>query len=303
MELRDLECVVAVVDNGGFTAAAAALGMTQPSLSRRIMALERELDAPLFHRLGRDVALTPAGEALIEPARQALHDAETARVSVASVVGLAAGRLAVCALPTLAVTHVVPLLGTFATRHPDVDVTVTGVEDAVAALALVRSTRCDLALTNIDGSARFRDRALVTEPLFDQELVAIFPPHTKLRSRRRLPVATLADHAIVTTGPGTSIRSLVDEVCATVGVSPRIRVETNQRDALIPLVLAGAGCTLLSAPLAAEARERGAIVAHLDPPPRRRVGLIGRAGPRTPAADALWRVAQQRFGRRGRRTR
>ena len=76
MDLKSLGYVVAVVDQGGFGKAADALGITQPSLSHGVKALENELGAQLFHRLGRSVALTPAGEALLGPARQALRDAD-----------------------------------------------------------------------------------------------------------------------------------------------------------------------------------------------------------------------------------
>src|SRR4051794_18280154 len=69
MELRQVEYVVGVIDHGGFTRAAAELHVTQPSLSQGIRTLEAELGLPLFHRLGRSVALTSAGAALPAPPR------------------------------------------------------------------------------------------------------------------------------------------------------------------------------------------------------------------------------------------
>src|SRR5437763_4983385 len=90
MDLRQLEYLVAVVDHGGFTRAADALFVAQPSLSQGVRTLEAELGVPLFHRLGRRVELTSAGEALLEPARRMLRDATTARAAVAEVAGVAA---------------------------------------------------------------------------------------------------------------------------------------------------------------------------------------------------------------------
>ena len=66
MDLRQAQYVVAVVDEGSFTAAAASIPVSQPALSQAVAALERELGAPLFHRIGRRVVLTPAGEAFVE---------------------------------------------------------------------------------------------------------------------------------------------------------------------------------------------------------------------------------------------
>src|SRR5687768_1707185 len=103
MDLRQLGYVVAVADEGGFTKAAERVGISQPSLSYAVKALENELGAVLFDRLGRTVRLTSAGEALLGPARQALRDAEVARAAVDAVRGLEAGWLDLVCLPTLAV--------------------------------------------------------------------------------------------------------------------------------------------------------------------------------------------------------
>src|SRR5512142_2900976 len=101
MELRQIEYVLAVVDEGGFTRAARALRVTQPSLSQGIRTLERELGVDLFRRLGRTVALTSAGEAFVAPARATLRDAAIARGAVAEVTEVLTGTLELVALPTL----------------------------------------------------------------------------------------------------------------------------------------------------------------------------------------------------------
>src|SRR3954454_16136903 len=103
MELRQLEYVLAVVDEGGFTRAADASHVSQPSLSQGIRSLERELGVELFHRLGRSVRLTAAGEALLDPARQIMRQVETIKAAAAQVAGTSAGHLDLVALPTLAV--------------------------------------------------------------------------------------------------------------------------------------------------------------------------------------------------------
>src|SRR5207342_881873 len=102
MELHQLRYAVAVVDQGTFTAAAAACFVAQPSLSQAVRQLERELGAELFARIGRRVRLTAAGEAFVPAAREALRAVETVRAEVAAVSGLAAGHLDLVALPTLA---------------------------------------------------------------------------------------------------------------------------------------------------------------------------------------------------------
>lgn len=289
MDLRDLACVVAVVDFGGFTAAADGLNLSQPALSKRIAALEAELGVALFHRVGRTVRLTAAGEAFVGPARQALHDVETARASVGAVVGLRGGHLDLGALPTLVVSHLAPWVGAFRREHPDVTVRIVSAESDAAVAALVHAARCDLALVDLAAV----DPGLATEALFDQELLAVLPPGTDVPTRRGLRVDELAGRPVVVTPPGTSTRSLIDALFAEAGITPTIAVETGPRDALVPLVLAGAGLTFVSAPLADDAARRGAVVARLDPAPRRTIGLVARPGAQAPATQAFAALARR----------
>src|SRR5215471_18302290 len=122
MEVRQLEYVVGVVDEGGFTRAAETLHVTQPALSDGIRRLEAELGVDLFHRVGRRAVLSAAGEAFVGPARQALRDARSAREAAAAVRGLTAGRLEIATLPTLAVDPLAGWVGTFREAYPGVDV-------------------------------------------------------------------------------------------------------------------------------------------------------------------------------------
>src|ERR1700677_2246743 len=77
MDSHRLRHFLAVVDHGGFTAAAQAVYVSQPALSLAVKELEAELGVALFVRTGRKVRLTAAGVALLGPARQVLRDLET----------------------------------------------------------------------------------------------------------------------------------------------------------------------------------------------------------------------------------
>ncbi|MEQ0565531.1 LysR family transcriptional regulator [Amycolatopsis sp. NEAU-NG30] len=94
MDLRQLAMVVAVAEEGGFTAAAHRLRTVQSTVSTVVRALERDLGTPLFHRTTHRVVLTPAGEAFVPAARAALEAAERARAAVSPVHGIV--RLGVC---------------------------------------------------------------------------------------------------------------------------------------------------------------------------------------------------------------
>src|SRR3954451_3597915 len=166
MDLRKLRLFLGVVDGGGMTRAAEAEHVSQPSVSQAIQELERELGTPLFHRVGRRVVLTPAGEALVEPARQVLRDVDTGRAAVDAVSGLTAGRLDLVALPTLAVDPVAPLVGAFRVMHPGIDIALGDAPDAAALVELVASGECELGIT----AEPVTDPGLVSHPLARQDL-------------------------------------------------------------------------------------------------------------------------------------
>jgi DNA-binding transcriptional LysR family regulator len=98
---------------------------------------------------------------------------------------------------------------------------------------------------------------------------------------------------MVTTPLGTSSRALLERALTRAALpAPVIAVETEQREALLPLVLAGAGTALLPRPLAEQAARQGAVVAELRPPLRRTVGIVYRQGTLSPAARAFLDLAR-----------
>jgi LysR family carnitine catabolism transcriptional activator len=148
MDSNRLRHFVAVVDHGGFTAAAHAVYVSQPALSLAVKELEAELGVALFTRTGRTVQLTPAGTALLEPARQVLRDLETGQAAVEAVAGLQAGNMTLASLPTLAADPVAPLVGAFRRRYPGVRIDLAAPEGTSELFDLVVSGTCELGVTD-----------------------------------------------------------------------------------------------------------------------------------------------------------
>ena len=276
---------LAVVDEGGVTRAAEAMFVSQPSLSQPKRELEDELGTQLFHRVGRGVVLTSAGEALVGPARQVLRDVEIGEAAVASVAGLVTGRLDLCSLPTLAVDPVAPIVGAFRLAYPGVTLALTDPDDSADVVRLVSTGECELGVDAQPAPDRLESHELGT-----QDLLAVFPPGT-LAPKGAIGIDRLAEFALVTSPEGTSTRRLLDDACASAGVTPRIAVVTGQREAILPLVLAGAGATLLARPLAETAQRLGAVIAPLRPRVTRTVYMVHRVGPLSPAARAFIQLA------------
>ena len=106
-----------------------------------------------------------------------------------------------------------------------------------------------------------------------------------------MAIATLASFPLVTAPAGTTTRTQLEEAFADARVTPHIAVVTAQREAILPLVLAGAGATLFPRPLAEQAARLGAVVVGLRPHLSRPVHLFHRRGPLSPAATAFVELA------------
>jgi LysR family transcriptional regulator, carnitine catabolism transcriptional activator len=296
MDERRLRYFLAVVDEGGVTRAARRMRVAQPSLSQAVRAFEAELGVQLFHRAGRGVRLSAAGEALVGPARQILRATDEARNAISGVLELRTGTLEIAALATLAVDPMATLIGSFRERHPGVEVRVLEPENADGVRALVRDGGCELGAAHLP----LPGDQLTARPLGEQELLFVLPPEAPTGDQRSLGARELAQTPLVVSPPGTSTRMLLEQALAAVGVTPKIAVQTAAREAIVPLVLAGAGAALLPAPLAREAQRRGAIVRRARPVITRTVGLIHRRGPLSAAARAFLTLATNDAGERRR---
>jgi DNA-binding transcriptional LysR family regulator len=305
MELRQLRYLVAVADEGSVTAAARAMLVAQPSLSQAVKALERSLGAPLLHRVGRGVVLTSTGEAVVAAARDALRAADAVPAAVTAASGLLVGRLDVVSLPTLAVDPLAPLLGELRRRHPPLTVRLVQPETTADLVELVRSGRCELGLTELTSPSRSAGagdaprsvHGLAALPLAHQELFATFPPDgaggPSPGSRRTASLSQLAELPLVTSPVGTSTRHLIEAALADIGRAARVVVETDQREAIVPLVISGAGVAVLPTRQAEAAAAQGARVRPFRPPLRRLLGIVHRPAPLSPPAAAFMALAAE----------
>jgi len=285
MEIQQLRYAVAVAELGTFTAAAANCFVAQPSLSHAIRVLEGELGVELFHRIGRRTTLTAAGVALIPAAKEVLRALDTVRAEVEAVAGVVAGALDLVALPTLAVDPVTPLVGAFRVAHPGVTVHLAHPENTDELVQRIRSGDSEIGITELPVVAS----RLRTVPLGRQELVAILPAGTP--RPRRMDLADLARRPLVTQPPGTSTRDALDAAFREIGAAAIVAVETDQREAIVPLVLAGAGAAVVPRPMAALARQQGAVSVSLRPGLWRQLGLVHRDASLSPAARAFVSLA------------
>ncbi|GAA3878984.1 LysR substrate-binding domain-containing protein [Saccharothrix violaceirubra] len=239
MTLHQLAYFLAVARTRNFTRAAEQVRVAQPSLSKQIHALERELGAELFSRARGNVALTPAGEALLPVASRIVSDVDTARLEVAELVGLRRGRLRVGATPSLCGSLFADVLKAYHDAFPGIRVLVEegGSRDLVRALEAG-----DLDLALVIASPVDADRALTVIPVLREELVVASP--TPFDSAR-LPVAALRDRPLVMFRTGYDLRETTSAACREAGFEPRFAVEGGEMDAVLRFVEVGLGWAIV----------------------------------------------------------
>jgi len=265
---------LAVADVRSFTRAAERVGVAQPTLSRQLKALETELGAELVDRGARDgPLLTPAGEALLPLARRMLADADSARTTVAEIVGLRSGRIRVGGTPSLCIGVLADVLRVFHEQHPDIHLELA--EDG--SQPLVRSlARGELDVALVIVPAAGVDPALHTTPVLRERLSVASPASERApTSRASMSIRELGRRPLVVPRRGYDVRESTLQAFADAGVEPRFAVEGGEMDAVLRMVEAGTGVAVVpDLVFAGRPRLRRTV---LTPPLFRTVALARRA--------------------------
>jgi len=258
MKLRHLEFFEAVIRRGSFSAAALELGVSQPALSQGVATLEGHVGADLFDRSRHGVRLTAAGRGFRQPALEALASLREAREAVHRVGRLDGGSLEIACPASLGVDPVAGLVGRFHRRFPDISVRIKDLPDRRVSERDVFDLGVDLAITYAD----FADPEMLTIRLNPVTLAAVL-------SGRHDPGITLDElllHGLVTTSATDGPRLLLASQIEPSTFSDAIVVEAAYTQAILPLVLSGAGAAVVPARQAeAVAATPGVTVCDLLP--------------------------------------
>ena len=285
MDVRQLQYFLAIVDHGSVHRAAQELFVAQPSVSQALRALERDLGTELFHRTGRKLVLTPAGERLIDPAREVLRGVELARATVEAVHGLRAGRLVIASMPSQAVSPLAAMISRFRAEYPLVEVSVRAAATPPEVIAAIRAGTAELGML---GTPHLGPElaGLAVHRLETQAFVLVAATEADLPAGEPVPAEALAGQRLIVGQPGTGMRRVADDILRRARGS-RIAVEIEHREAVLPLVLARVGMAVLSESWREMARAAGAVVRDLASDEVLRVCLVHRDGRLSPAAAAF----------------
>jgi LysR family cyn operon transcriptional activator len=272
MELHQLRYLRAVLRTGSVTAAADYEHVAQPSVSKQIRLLERELGVPLFHRVGRRVIPTPAALQLADCADRVLDDIGATAAAVAGPESRLGGSVRVCATETLVNFLLPAALSRLLREMPaaSVRVEMLGTADVVAHVV---ADEVDFGLLPLP----LTDSRVQMQSLVSEDILAVLPPSHRWAGQRRVDLAALvAEPDLLLSMPGMGLRAQVDAAAQALGLVVRGPIEIRSQHALLTLVAAGSGVTL--APAMSVAGRQDVRALPVEPPMRREIVWIQRRG-------------------------
>jgi DNA-binding transcriptional LysR family regulator len=233
VELRQLECFLAVVDEGTFTAAAARLRVVQSAVSSTIKALERSLGVSLFDRGPGRPALTDAGRRLVPEARRMLDLAATAAETVRTEL---TGELHVGVMSSVGPVDLPAVLARYRATHPQVRVHVKVMPRGSAGLSeALRTGRLDVAFISAPATPDLALTLIARDPMF-----LLFPPGHPLADAQP-SLADLAQETWIDGPEGFGNRTIVDAAFTAAGLTREVALEVADSSWVPAFVAAGLG--------------------------------------------------------------
>ncbi|WP_156685812.1 LysR family transcriptional regulator [Mycobacterium sp. Marseille-P9652] len=268
----DYEWFITLAELEHVTAAAAQLHVAQPTLTRMLARLERQLGVALFDRHGRRLSLNTYGRIFYERARRAQSELDAARRAIDDLSNPAVSEIRLGFLGSFGVVVVPRLIAGFKASSPRVTFTLE--EGSAESIGdLVQSGSVDIGVV----SPRPQAPTLAWRSLFRQRLGVAVPGGHRLAHEAAVSLIDLADDAMVAMHPGFGMRRLLDELCAAAQFRPRIVLEAATLTTTAGLVAAGLGVSLL--PIDGSEYASGITVLPLaDADAYRDVGMIWHSG-------------------------
>lgn len=241
MDIKQLECFIAVAEERHFTKAAQRLNLVQSGLSQTIRSLEIELGGPLFVRTTRHVDLTPAGTVLLKEAHRVISAARQARLAVTQVHGLAKGQLRIGSIQSLVPFVDLPAsLSRFRLKYPGIDVQLL-LDGALSLLDEVDEGRLDLVFTQPE-NVRV---GMTSRMLACEELVLVCAATNACASAASPTLDSLEGKTFIDLKADWGMRRLIDRSFSAKGLSRNSAFEVNDISMLLELVARDLGIALV----------------------------------------------------------
>ena len=241
MDIAALKAFVAVAETGSFSLAAERLFLTQPAVSKRIAALESELDARLFDRIGRTVTLTEGGYALLPRAQNMLVELEDSIRAISNLSGEIRGTLRFATSHHIGLHRLPPTLKHYTQLYPQVRLDIRFM-DSEAACVAVEHGDLELGIVTLPPTP---SRKLTTEVIWQDPLDVVVSHNHPLAEKADVTLKQLAEYAAILPATKTYTRQIAERAFSRLDLALEITLSTNYLETIKMLVWVGIGWSLL----------------------------------------------------------
>jgi LysR family hydrogen peroxide-inducible transcriptional activator len=288
MNLRDLEYLMALDEEGHFHRAAARCFVSQPTLSGQLKKLEESLGVALVERTSRQVCMTEAGREVAAQARRVLAEARTVKEVAAALRDPLAGRLQVGVIPTVAPYLLHLFIPRLHDRLPELRLFLHEHQTAVLVEKL-RRAELDLLILSLP----VEGDELVQEELYREPFLLAVTAGHPLARMRQVGIEHLRGEEMLLLEEGHCLRGQALDVCLLAGASEYAGFRGTSLETLRQMVVEGIGATLMPR-LAAGDKNGPRYLTFTEPAPSRSIGLVFRRhSPRQPAFAAIGEAVKQ----------
>ena len=272
LSLARIRSFVAVAEERQFRRASERVGISQPALSAHLREIEGYLGTSLLSRTTRSVRLTAEGEKFLNRARNILADLDSAVLEVRDHASLRRGRVTVAAIPSAASRILPEAVAAFTARFPGIEVQMIELPANTVERCVV-SGEADLGIApGINRNSELSFSFFLRDRFF-----GLVPTTNPLARLRRVRLQTLLEHPLITTVPGTSIRTTLERICREHDWPLRVTHAVTQHHTVMAMVAAGLGVALLPS-LSLTPTDQVTMLSVANPQITRDLGIIRRKG-------------------------
>lgn len=241
MDIANLAAFVSVAETGSFSDASEHLFLTQPAISKRVSALENELEVQLFDRIGRKVTLTEAGTALLTRARTILQQIEDSKRAIKNLSGHVSGKLSIGTSHHIGLHRLPPVLRAFTQTHPEVELDLHFMDSEEACHAIEHG-ELELGIVTLPIQPA---KVLNTFEVWPDPLDIVVNPAHPLASVKKINAKQLADYSAILPTSGTYTRQIFEQTMRKHKLELKVGLSTNYLETIKMMVTVGLGWSVL----------------------------------------------------------
>jgi DNA-binding transcriptional LysR family regulator len=240
MDIQNIRAFLTVTETRSFSRAADKLHITQPAISKRISTLELALDCQLFDRLGKNIQLTQAGEALIPSYQRILNELEETQRIISNLRTQVSGHLKIGTSHHIGLHRLPPVLRRYTNQFPKVELDIQFMDSEQAA-ALILKGSIELALITLPDTT---EKPLTTIPVWSDPMVCVVARDHILAKQKTVRKEQLADHGVLIQSHSTHTRHIIDHALK-LDENIKIIMESNYLETIKAMIQNGLGWGVL----------------------------------------------------------